>query len=233
VSDRSLRIGSVHLAVQREALIAYRATAGQPWQALTRFGLDAVVAILDAADRSQDSGLEVSQAARHLPRRWAVSLTDCPVAFDQAWEELKRVFERVHCGVVESLTASLIREGLLRGNVGTRLILTEQSDASWPAAQRGPHCAVHLVDISDLGPALAALHRVATRQSPAVLRIHGQDDMQVDALDLLDKVALRAFLEEHERRLDQLEYCRRAGLLPHCRIDLTALLGDVEPVVDF
>lgn len=230
----TFELGAGQLVVAAGGSIAYRPSVHEPWQGLSRFGLSAVLAIVNGDSGPFDLGLEVAAVAQHIPRQWEASVTCCLVDFTEALAELKRVFHRVYPKGSTQADGVHTQEALLHDPSGATVLLTEQSDASWPQGLRGRSCAVHVARINDLGLALAALHRSSSRgASPATLQIHGPFDMQVDYLELADKSALRAFLEEHERRLDQLEYCKRAGLLAHCRIDLSELLGDVAAVVDF
>jgi len=234
-STAAVDVGAGQLVVAAGGSIVYRASEHEAWQGLTRFGLSAVLAVVNGDSSSLDLGLEVAAAAPHIPRQWEASVSLCSVDFDSSAKELSRVFKRVHPTSQVPVESRLIREAVLcdLGN-GATLLLTEQSDASWPPGLHGLGCAVHVAKIADLGLVIAALHRVAPPgASPALLQIYGHGEMQVDRLDLVDKSAVRAFLEEHEKLLDQMDYCNRAGLLPHCRIDVTALLGDVETAVDF
>lgn len=190
---------------------------------LSHHGRNAVnVATLEYTDDVQP----LCDALRALPESWLMSFTGIEAPLAVVAMKVRSLLEK-QGQTVELHTSAFAPniEAAITNASGDMVVLFQTSNhEGLSASMRNPrHISVHVAKSQHIGVVFGAIRSYCFGSELTTYFNDPLVGQEVSRWDMSRTDQVRAFLEEFEPNLDDFTYCRDAGLLQFCRIDVSKL----------
>jgi len=197
-----------------------------------RSALSAASRVLQADAECEDL---LSGSLKALPMQWSMSFTGGEASVLAVAEIVLETMSRIDPGLSlhRSSFAPHFEAAITPANGEILVLLQQSGHAGIPRPNRNAkNFSAHVARTEHIGVVLGAIRRFCAED---VLADY-YDPLQgstTTTWDFSRVEQVRAFLEELEPRLDDLEYCRKAGLLPFCKMDISQIIREKTEILDF
>ncbi|ABD71964.1 hypothetical protein Rfer_4277 (plasmid) [Rhodoferax ferrireducens T118] len=202
---------------------------------LTHHGRRSAICIADLVLQTQDDRLRLSDALQALPDEWAMAFHGVEAPVKTAASQVAATMSRLESGIALAFSPyEPTIEAAITDAKGEILVLLQQScqTGSPSAARNSKYLSAHVTRRAHSGAVFGAIHEFCSSNEITVHCCDPDQGYQVTRWDFSRTEQARAFLEEFDTHLDDLEYCRKSGLLQFCRLDLAQIIKATN-ILDF